>query len=227
VRGVEFALPGGIVVMKTTFKRGEPKMREFFRSLLLLAVVSAVSCVTINIYFPAEQVRGAADRIVDEVWGDRATGSEPTSSAPAKTPPASDKPSSGPGSFLKILGPAPASAAQDIDVSTPEIRAIRESMKARSEQLFPYLDTGHVGIGLDGLVKVRTTDGLGLKQRADVQRLVEAENQDRIRLYTEIARANGFPEKADEVQDIFAESWRDKAAAGWYLEQAGGGWKRN
>jgi len=35
-------------------------MKKFWRSFLLLAVLAAVSCVTINIYFPAEQVRGAA-----------------------------------------------------------------------------------------------------------------------------------------------------------------------
>jgi len=201
-------------------------MKEFLRSLLLLTVVTAVSCVTINIYFPAEQVRGAADRIVDEVWGERAAGSEPAQTAPMQPAPAPDKPPVKPGSFLRILGPTTAGAAQDINVSTPEIRAIRESMKDRSGQLFPYLDSGNVGIGLDGLLKVRTTEGLGLKPRADVQRLVDAENQDRRRLYLEIARANGFPEKADEVQAIFADSWRDKAAGGWYLEQGGGGWRQ-
>jgi uncharacterized protein YdbL (DUF1318 family) len=196
-------------------------MKEFWRSLLLLTVVTAVSCVTVNIYFPAEQVRGAADRIVDEVWGERAAGSEPAQPTPAPA-----KPPAQPGSFLRILAPSTAYAAQDINVSTPEIRAIREAMKERSGQLFPYLDSGHVGIGLDGLVKVRTTEGLGLKPRADVQRLVEAENQDRRRLYLEIARANGFPDKVDEVQAIFADSWRDKAAKGWYLEQDGGGWQQ-
>jgi len=67
---------------------------------------------------------------------------------------------------------------------------------------------------------------LGLKQRADAQRLVEAENQDRQRLYLEIARANGFPDKIAEVQAIFAQSWRDKAAKGWYIEQTGGTWKQ-
>jgi len=194
-------------------------MEKFLRSLLLLTVVAAVSCVTVNIYFPAEQVRGVADRIVDEVWGERANGSETDQpAAPPVTPPAR------PGSSLWNLGPAAATAAQDIDVSTPEIRALREAMTERSAQLFPYLDSGHIGIALDGAVKVRGTDGLGLKQRAEIQKLVDAENQDRQRLYLEIARANGFPEKVDEVKAIFAASWRDKAAKGWYIEQDGGGW---
>jgi len=196
-------------------------MEKKLRGLLLLTVVAAVSCVTINIYFPAEQVRGAADRIVDEVWGERATGNEPDQPAapPVKSP-------AQPGSSLWIIGPTAATAAQDVDVSTPEIRALREAMKERSALLFPYLDSGHVGIALDGTVKVRSTDGLGLKQRADAQRLVDAENRDRQRLYLEIARANGFPDKVDEVKAIFAESWRDKAAKGWYLEQTGDGWKQ-
>jgi uncharacterized protein YdbL (DUF1318 family) len=193
-------------------------MKKSLRSFLLLALVTAVSCVTINIYFPAEQVRGAADRIVDEVMGERAGGSEPVQPAP---PPAKPQ-----GSFLRIFGPATAEAAQDINVSTPEIRALREAMKERFAQLSPYLDSGQVGIGLDGLLKLRSVEGLGLKQRGEAQRLVDAENQDRQRLYQEIARANGFPDKGDEVQAIFADSWRDKAAKGWYLEQAGGGWKQ-
>jgi len=44
-------------------------MKVFLRSFTLLAIAAAVSCVTINIYFPAEEIRGVADRIVDEVYG--------------------------------------------------------------------------------------------------------------------------------------------------------------
>ena len=196
-------------------------MHNILRSWLLLTVVTVMSCVTINIYFPAEQVRGAADRIVDEVWGERASGAgSDQSEPPATQPPAK------PQSYFRLLGPATAGAAQDIDVSTPEIRAVRETIKERFTQLAPYLDAGQVGLGLDGLLKIRTTDGLSLKQRAEVQRLVDAENQDRRRLYLEIAQANGFPDKVDEIQQIFAVSWSDKAAKGWYLEKAGGGWQQ-
>lgn len=149
------------------------------------------------------------------MWGERAADTVPD---PPAQPPAQ------PSSFLGILSPNLAYAQQDINVSTPEIRAIRESMKERSAQLIPYLDSGHVGISLDGLLKIRTTEGLALKPRADLQRLLEAENQDRRRLYREIAQANGFPDKVAEVQAVFADSWRDKAARGWYLEQGSGGW---
>jgi uncharacterized protein YdbL (DUF1318 family) len=182
-----------------------------------LILLAAVSCVTVNIYFPAEEVRGAADRIVNEVWGERAQPEEPK-------PPLLEK---APGnSMLHLIQPRSAYAQQDIDVSTPEIRAIRASLKARSDKLFLYFDAGNVGVGRDGLLKVRSTEGLDLKGRAEVNQLVSAENQDRLRLYKEIARANGFPEKADEVQRIFAQTWREKADQGWYIEQPGGGWKK-
>jgi len=194
------------------------------RSLFILsaALFVAVSCVTINIYFPAEEVRSAADRIVNEVWGEKADQQQPT---PA--PPAQQQEAPGPGSSLwRLVGPQNAYAAQDINVSTPEIRAIKEAIKARAEQLFPYLDSGHVGLGVDGLLKLRSSDGLALKARGEVTRLVAAENADRERLYKEIARANGFPEQVAEVQAIFADSWRSQARKGWYLQGAGGQWQQ-
>ncbi len=191
-------------------------MKKLIHSLLTLPLLVIAACVTINIYFPAEELRGAADKIVEEVWGERNLPQDP-----ATQPPAEDR-----GSFLHWLsGPTTAYAAQDINITTPEIRAVKETMKQRSERLFPYLDSGHIGIGADGLLKVRTTDGLGLRTRAEVSRLVNEENADRQRLYTEIARANGFPDRAGEVQEIFAASWRDNAKSGWFIEQADGSWR--
>lgn len=189
-------------------------MRLSARLLPVLSILLVLSCVTINIYFPAEEVRSAADRIVNEVWGERAEENVP----PAKPP---KEPGS---SFLHRLQPRAAYAAQDIDVSTPEIRAIREAMRVRSAVYIPFLDSGHIGVGADGLLKVRTSDGLDLKARGEVTRLVKAENDDRQRLYAEIARANGFPDRVDEVREIFAQTWRDRAARGWYVEQTGGAW---
>ena len=188
-------------------------MRNVLRGLTLFVIVATVSCVTINIYFPAEELRGAADRIVDEVYGEKPG---PVEKAPAS-----------PGSsFLPRLGVSFAYAAQDINVSTPEIRALRADMKDRFDQLGPSLDAGQVGIDANGYLALRSTDGLGLKQRAEIKRLVDAENQDRKRLYQEIAKANGLPDKAGEIEAIFSESWRDKAAKGWYLQDAKGNWSQ-
>jgi len=194
-------------------------MRTLVRSFSLMLTLAVFSCVTINIYFPAEEMRGAADKIVNEVWGEKtAPGSDS-----ATPPPAGKSPGS---SFYQVLLPTTAYAAQDINVSTPAIRAIKDSIKERASQLIGLLNSGNVGLSHDGLLKIRTTDGLSLKQKGQLNQLVKAENSDRLRLYKEIAKANNFPDKADEVQSIFASSWRDQAQKGWYLEKADGSWQQ-
>lgn len=194
-------------------------MKRFARTLTALAALSIAACVTINIYFPAEEMKGAADKIVNEVWGDKIAPQPVQPAAPtAPKPPGS--------SFLQLLQPSTAHAAQDINVSTPEIRALKEAIKQRAGSLIPYLTGGQVGIGADGLLKLRSSEGLDLKGRGEVNRLLSAENADRQRLYQEIARANGFPDQVAEVQAVFAESWREQSAAGWYLEGKDGSWKK-
>ena len=202
------------------------KKRSLVCSMLALCMVAA--CVTINIYFPAEEVRNAADRIVNEVWGER--DSQPV---PPQPEPSAD---AGPTSLLKMLvGPSTAWAAggingEDINITTPQIRAIKDSMKQRTGDLRPYLDGGQIGIGQDGLLKVRTTEGLDLRGRGQAQRLVNAENQDRLRLYSEIsneiAKNPNRTATPAQVQDVFAESWKAQAASGWYVEKGDGSWQR-
>ena len=89
------------------------------------------------------------------------------------------------------------------------------------------MDRANVGINREGLLVVRTTDGLNLKERAEVQQLVEAENRDREALYAEIARANNFPrEKVADIKRIFAQSWIDQARSGWLIQDAQGNWRK-
>ena len=62
-------------------------MKTITRSLSLFLALTVVSCVTINIYFPAEEIRGAADKIVNEVWGDRPqNGTEELAPPPTENP---------------------------------------------------------------------------------------------------------------------------------------------
>ena len=193
-------------------------MKTMKRSLILLLTLAVISCVTINIYFPAEELRGAADKIVNEVWG---TPSQDKTEEAVPTPKKSPN-----SSFFQFLSPATAIAAQDINVTTPAIRAIKASIKSRSTTLIGYLNSGTIGLGFDGLLKVHSAAGLSLKQKAQVNKLIGAENKDRKRLYSEIASANHFPDKADEVQNIFADSWRKQAQKGWYLEKSNGNWEQ-
>jgi len=115
----------------------------------------------------------------------------------------------------------------DINVSNPAIRALKDSIKRRSETLKPYMDRGNIGIAQDGMLVIRNNDGLDLKARAEIKQLVEAENRDREALYAEIAKANGIPaSNVPKIKSIFAKSWIDQAQSGWWVQDAGGNWRR-
>lgn len=178
------------------------------------------SCVTVNIYFPAAAVEKAADRIVEETWG----GESDVDGGGDKGPQSFR--STGRPLFSFRGGPAPAYAqGVDINVTTPAIRSLKEAIRQRSATLRPFLDRGAVGIGLDGLLKVRSTDGLNLKEKGLAGRLVEKENADREALYREIASANNFgPERIPDIKNIFARSWIKKAATGWWIQDPQGQW---
>jgi uncharacterized protein YdbL (DUF1318 family) len=188
---------------------------------IFLAVFFATACVTVNIYFPAAAVERAADQIVKETWGG--------ASEPAKTPAqpqSSNSKTPMPRLSLGFIGVAHAQEA-DINVSNPAIRALKDSIKQRSEAIKPYMDRGTVGIAQDGLLAIRSSDGLSLKERAEVKQLVDAENRDRESLYSEIAKANNIPrDNIPKIKSIFAKSWIEQARPGWLIQDAQGNWRK-
>jgi uncharacterized protein YdbL (DUF1318 family) len=185
------------------------------RVVAALAVASTfAACITVNIYFPAPEVRAAAERIVDETWGGMPADNGAT---PAK----------GGSSMLRWLLPREAVAAEtpDVNVQTAAIRTLKASMKARAGKLRPYLASGNVGIGKNGMLVVRKLDGVGLRDQAELRRLVDAENKDRADLYRQIAEANNYPkDRIADIQKIFAETWIQKAERGWPIQKADGSW---
>lgn len=199
----------------------ESRYRRSPRLLAGLFCLAAVACVTVNIYFPAPEVREAAEKIVDETWG-------------AVAPPAAPAPSNSSldaaGRVFAWLtfGATPAFAADvDIEVSTASIRRLKEAMKARAAELKPYLAGGSVGVGKSGMLVERDASGLDLAAKAKVRRLVDAENKDREALYAEIASANNFgADRVADIRRIFADTWREKAEGGWWVQSDDGAWKR-
>ncbi|MGY1489644.1 YdbL family protein [Methylobacillus pratensis] len=116
-----------------------------------------------------------------------------------------------------------AHAAADLEINTPAISSIKNSMQARHGQLSGFYASGAVGFTRDGLVAVRDANAVPLAQRQNLNALVAAENNDRNALYKEIANANSHPEWEAEVRSTFAQRWIQKAQGGWYY-QDGSGW---
>jgi uncharacterized protein len=162
-------------------------------------------------------VRRAAEEIVEETWG-----------GPGVTAPAADPESQSWLELLDLLGPSVALAqGANIDIATPAIAKLKGQIAARAPKLKPFLSAGNVGIGRDGLLVVRSTDGLAVKDQATVRQLVDAENRDRLALYREIAKANDFPDsRVPEIQGIFAKTWIQKAEKGWWIQGESGQWSK-
>jgi len=129
-------------------------------------------------------------------------------------------------SFLVILitlfATSSAYAVPDLEVNTPAISAIKNSMQARHNQLAPHYASGAIGLTKDGLIAVRDTTAVPLKDRQGINALVAAENTDRNALYKEIAAGNGHPEWRGDIQATFAGRWIDKAQVGWYYQNDSG-----
>src|SRR3970282_1399957 len=104
---------------------------------IFIGVFFASACVTVNIYFPAAAVERAADQIAKETWGGPG---ESGKTAPEPQSRYFDLPTAI--ANLSFVGAAHAQEA-DINVSNPAIRALKDSIKRRSEALKPYMDIGH------------------------------------------------------------------------------------
>ena len=190
------------------------------KRMIFSLVFFASACVTVNIYFPAAAVERAADQIVKETWGGPAKPATPV-------PQPQSRSLFSPNRFLTLSFVSEAFAQDaDINVTNPAIRALKDSIKKRSDAIKPYMDRGNIGIAQDGLLAIRSADGLNLKERAEASQLIDAENKDREALYAEIAKANGIPkENIPKIKSIFAKSWIEQAQPGWWI-QNNGNWQK-
>lgn len=196
-------------------------MKRRFRFLITGLIIFIASCVTVNIYFPAAAVQKAADEIVEDV--------RKVEKKEEQKPEEKQKINKLYQELKRLSwGPAEVYAQQiDIEVSTPAIRALKDSMKERFPQLKPFYDKGNIGESNVGLLETRDLTGLNLKEKADLSRLVELENKDRKALYTEIMKANKFgPEVLPQIQKIFANSWREKSQSGWWIQKDSSEWEK-
>lgn len=209
--------------------------------VVLMLVVGGLGCARVNVYvsWPSlEQLGQATDAIVDE-----ARPGLPDSAAPAgassrgsrEVPPSALGLAGSAGrTFRVLLAGVPGGGAgafrvvpaqMSLEVSTPTIRRIKVSLAKRFPQLLPHYRAGRIGENNLGLLALRSTAGLSLKERSALGKLVAAENEDRMTLYREFLRANRLdPTRLADLQRQFARSWQKKAEPGWYIQTEKGRW---
>ena len=125
------------------------------------------------------------------------------------------------GLVFGVVMAAAVHAQGNLEIDTPAIAALQQSMQKRHAQLEPLYAAGAVGLAGDDTVALRDAAGVPLAERAQVTSAIAAENADRAALYREIARANNHPEWEGDVRRTFAQRWIDRAQSGWWVQQGG------
>ena len=208
-------------------------MRRVLPLKIALMSLLVAACVTINVYFPAAAADKAADQFIQDVTKGGASTTPPQSYLVPAQPAGQDV-------FVAALADAvgnvldalvPAANAQDADaalnVSSPAVTRIKQSMAARFGELEKFFASGAVGLTNNGMIDVRDINAVALPDRATVKRLVAEDNADRSQLYAEIAKASNHPEWEADIKKSFARRWvATGAKSGWYYQDDGGSWKQ-
>lgn len=194
-------------------------MRKFHWLVTTALVVAVSACVTINVYFPAAAAEKAAAEFIDEVLGESPAEPEPSGQAP----PRGDRL----GLLLSLSPIGVAHAQADIDIESPQVRAIQARMAERFRStLEPHFASGALGFTRDGHVELRDAAAVPLAARTAAKQAVAEDNRDRDAVYREIAVANGHPEWEAQIRETFAAQWIERAAPGWFYQDASGTWQR-
>jgi len=208
-------------------------MRRVLPLKLALASLVIAACVTINVYFPAAAADKAADQVINDITGG---GSKSGTTTPPQGSLVPETQADEPNFLLAAVGSTlyalvPAAHAQDADaalnVSSPAVTRIKQSMGARFGELEKFFASGAIGLTKDGMVDVRDLNAVALPDRATVKRLVSEDNADRAQLYSEIAKASNHPEWEADIKKSFAKRWvATGAKPGWYYQGDDGSWKQ-
>jgi uncharacterized protein YdbL (DUF1318 family) len=205
-------------------------MRRVLPLKIALASLLIAACVTINVYFPAAAADKAADQFINDVTKGNSGGS--TSPPPQSyfvQPVERNEFVVAVGRALDALvAPANAQNAEAaLNVNTPAVARIKQSMAERFGDLEKFFTSGAVGLTKDGMIDVRDLNAVALPDRATVKRLVAEDNADRAQLYSEIAKASNHPEWESDIKKSFARRWvATGAKPGWYYQDDSGAWKQ-
>jgi len=185
---------------------------------LLAFIVISCAVITVNVYFPTEAIEDAAEKIIDEIQGEddslSKTDNSDQQSFFQRTVP------------FNFFGNSTVYADEiDLNLTTPAIRKLIDSMKARNAKIMQFKDKGTIGETNEGMLAIRKMDGLGGEEIRTVKRLLRAENNDREALYKELAAANKIdPADIGKVKSIFAKTLKSKAKSGHWHHNEKGKW---
>jgi hypothetical protein len=205
----------------------------------LCAFLAACAIITVNVYFPEKAVKEAYKSLDDMLL--KENGTQPATGKQPGTEPAQSeaKPQSGLFNELPSLGLcATAHAADNLGdelavemAGMPEVVKAYDAMSKRVPKLSSLFDSGAVGLSSQGLVVARDKSKFTPSDEA----LISQENQDRKTVISSMAKAILKINKAEESKAAlnqvmgkaaatFAETRREAARAGWWMQLQNGRW---
>ena len=129
--------------------------------------------------------------------------------------------------FLSLpVTAAPSAAEINLDIGTPPVMVAKHALAQRSSRLVRFYEAGILGLGDDGMVKMRDGSRLTLPQRQIAEKLMDQENPDRNSLIFAIAEAHGGKEAQAATRVAQIKRWKDQFHSGWWIQDDQGTWNK-
>ena len=124
------------------------------------------------------------------------------------------------------LAAAPTSDQINLDIGTPPVVIVKHSLAQRASRLVRFYEAGVIGLGYDGMVKLRDGSRLTLAQRQIAEKLIDNENPDRNSLIYALAEAQGGQAAEPAARAAQVRRWKEQFHSGWWVEDASGRWSQ-
>ncbi|MBL8397996.1 MAG: DUF1318 domain-containing protein [Candidatus Accumulibacter sp.] len=119
---------------------------------------------------------------------------------------------------------APEMPPINLDVGSPPVIIVRHSLAQRASRLVRFYEAGIIGLGYDGMVKMRDDSRLTLVQRQIAEKLIDQENPERNSLIYALAEAHGGPRVEPSARAAQVRRWKEQFHAGWWMQDEQGQW---
>ena len=109
---------------------------------------------------------------------------------------------------------APASDQINLDIGTPPVVVVKHSLAQRASRLVRFYEVGIIGLGYDGMVKLRDGSRLTLPQRQIAEKLIDNENPDRNSLIYALAEGQGGKALEPAAREAQVKRWKEQFHSG-------------
>lgn len=114
----------------------------------------------------------------------------------------------------------------NLDIANPMTVTIHHSMQQRVSRLVKFYEPGVIGMLKNGDLGIHDNSRLGkIATRQIVEKLIDAENNDRQALIAAVAVANAGRDAAiDEFRTLMTQKWIGEMQSGWWYQDGQGNW---